>query len=1300
MPKSPTHTTMPTTPSFCFNPTTIESLDINDIEAITDWHERFFLHVATHPYIDSSNEASHYLSLVGKDAYRLLKDLTYPTKLTTLTVKDMQATLEKHLRPRNFEVYEREKFHTMQKKPDESYKNFILRVQRQASKCNFGSNLDLQLRDRLVAGITDLELKRRLLKESKLTLHMAKQILEDYDAVNAAVPSPNSIQTLATRVQRSSKPQHPQHSTQRPRAYSNFKSSIHPTGSKNQHYSKNKQQPPSRTSSGLCDSCGGSHLRRDCKFRQAICNFCKRKGHIQRVCRAKQCTNVNAVMEEPDDPIPVFTMQSKNQLHQILTFENGKQLSFILDTGSPVTFLPLQSFLSLGFKESTLETSTSSLKGVSGHELPVIGKFSTKVRTDSQESKLQFMVIKEGPQVLGLDGLRSLRVDIVLQIDQQSEITTLIAKCNNNKGGMHIEPVRLEHSGQPTFAKARPIPYGLRSPVKKTLDDLIADGILQPVASSAWASPIVTPLKTNGLPRVCGDFRQVNHQLQQTATSTTPEVEDMFRGLEGSQYFSKIDLSNAFLQIPLHESAYEITTINTPWGLFQHRFLPFGLHVSSSIFQTTIDRILNSLPGARAYQDDIIIHGSSKEEHDRNLLQVLNTLNKHNVAINANKSQFNVKQLKYLGYIINREGITADIERIKALQLAPKPQSPEQLRSFLGLVQFYSRFIPNFSALTQPLYELLQDFQWNSEADKHYDKVLHALINGKVLTSYKLGAPTCLIVDASEHALGAVLEQNGKPVTCISRKLSTTELHYSQTQKEALAVHWAVRRLHKFLFGIPFTIITDHRALEFIFNPNRSHNKATSNMLQRWSLELSGYNYTISHRPGKEIPNADFLSRHAFSSDPEPYEINFVEPLPISRNKLIEETKTAYGSIIAALRNGWSPSARRRFPKLHSLREDLRLLPDGTITFHDRLLIPPSCRKEMLSHLHMSHLGRDKMLSLARMLCWWPSFNQDLKIFLKECRACSQKPRSHPNWSPWPIPFQPMQRIHADYCGPFLGTYWALVVEDAYSKFPEVFLTKNPTAEFTRQALQKLFAREGIPMAIVTDNGTHFSAKALQDWLRSLGCTPVFTPPRHPKSNGQAENFVRTLKSAITAANPSTYQELDRSIDTFLLQYRNATHSSTHKAPAMLFKNRLLRFSTRIETTDVWFFRGNNSRFSEGLVLSHIGNRLLNIIDKSDGSVHRRHIEQVTFTSPESSTEQITYFNNNSNTSPSLTEHNSTSPADSPISQSPRIAPTSAPAEPATQDADPADAPLLRRSSRVRRTPSRFGDYLLDGEEL
>ena len=1323
---SATAATPPGATTYVLDSNPLERLDIQDIDTITDWHERFFLYIDTHPHIDPTKQTSHYLSMIGKVAYRLLKDLAYPDLLSSLTVSKMQDLLEKHLQPRNFEVSEREKFHTMQKKTDESHKTIILRVQRQASKCSFGTNLELQLRDRLVAGVTDPELKRKLVKESKLDLQMAKQLLEDWDAVNNVVH--NSTQAFATSKSRKPwtsqpkpfKPPQQQRPSFTQRGATSRPNRFQPRPTPPSHQSETKPyySKPSSTN-GLCDSCGGPHLRKLCRFRQATCNFCNKQGHLQRVCKVKQSKHVaahNVAIQNDSEPeeFPAFTVQPSNNdhyLHQNLTFTNGKQLSFIVDTGSPVTFLPLHSFQELGFQTSSLSKSSSTLKGISGHELPVVGKFTTRVQTQSHESDVTFIVAKDGPSVLGLDGLRSLNVDVILNVNIDSEITKLIAQCNNNKGGMKIDPVKLQCSGQPVFAKARSIPYGLRQPVKKILDDLVNDGILQPVASSAWASPIVTPLKPNGLPRVCGDFRFVNQQLRQ-ASMTTPDIEDMFQGLEGNKLFSKIDLSNAFLQVPLHESSYEITTINTPWGLYQHRFLPFGLHVSPGFFQKTIDRILHGLSGTRAYQDDIIIYGTDKEEHDRNLLAVLKSLNDHNVTINAKKSDFNMHEIKYLGYVINGDGISPDNDRIKALQLAPKPQSSEQLQSFLGFAQYYSRFVPNFSVLTQPLYQLIPDFQWSQAADKQYDKVINALIHGKVLTSYKLGAQTSLVVDASEHALGAVLEQNGKPVTCISRKLSASELHYSQTQKEALAVHWAVQRLHKFLFGIHFQIITDHRALEFIFNPDSSHNKATSSMLQRWALELTGYQYTISHRPGKEIPQADYLSRHAYASDQvEPTDINLVNPLPISRNVIIEETKSAYGSIVAALRNGWSYTARRKFPKLYALRNDLQLQADGTITFHDRLLIPPICRKDMLTHLHLSHLGRDKMLSLARLLCWWPSINQDVKTFVNDCQACSRKPRSHKNWSPWPIPYRPMQRLHADYCGPFLGTYWALIVEDAYSKFPEVFLTRHATADFTQLALQKIFAREGIPLALVTDNGPHFSATALQNWLRSLGCTPIFTPPRHPKSNGLAENFVRTLKTAVTATNPTTYTELDRSIDTFLLQYRNATHASTKKAPAVLFKGRTLRCSNSTDTSDVWFLRGNNNRPCEGIVLSRSGQRLLTILDKSDGSVHRRHVEQITFSPPTTPVASPTTHPSSLPTTsplPSHTDllHSNSNSSNLPVTDVPEptspvsLIPTPPTPVPGPSAARSDNTPVpVRRSTRLRTRPQRFRDFILDGEE-
>lgn len=271
----------------------------------------------------------------------------------------------------------------------------------------------------------------------------------------------------------------------------------------------------------------------------------------------------------------------------------------------------------------------------------------------------------------------------------------------------------------------------------------------------------------------------------------------------------------------------------------------------------------------------------------------------------------------------------------------------------------------------------------------------------------------------------------------------------------------------------------------------------------------------------------------------------------------------------------------------------------------------------MLDCLHSGHLGRDKMKSLARSLCWWPSIDSDIASFAGNCEGCFRhKPNNHPKWYPWPATYSPMARVHADYCGPFLGKYYALVIEDSYSKYPEVYLTTSASAEFTMVALRKFFTREGIPHCLVTDNGTHFTGQPVKDWLREIGVIQLFSAPRHPCSNGLAERFVQTLKNAIRAGNPQSFPELDKYLDNFLMQYRNAVHSSTKKTPSFLFKGRNLRTSAALDTTDVMFYRGNESRPASGVMLRPVGRRMVEIMDQDDGSVHRRHMDQIHISKP------------------------------------------------------------------------------------
>jgi len=378
--------------------------------------------------------------------------------------------------------------------------------------------------------------------------------------------------------------------------------------------------------------------------------------------------------------------------------------------------------------------------------------------------------------------------------------------------------------------------------------------------------------------------------------STILEPEDILNEVKGAKFFSKIDLTNAFLQLPISDNSKQLVTINTPYGLFRYNFLPFGLSVSPSIFQEEIDKIVSGLVGVKAYQDDLIVWGNSKADHDTNLISLLKVLGKFNVQINAQKSVFSSSEISFLGYLVDSDGYRPDPTRLDSVMKAPMPTSHTELRSFLGMLQYYSRFVPNFSARAQILFELQSSdvFKWLPVHTKCLEQLRNEIAKPNILRPYSSKLMSIVYTDASPHGIGAVLEQEGAPVICVSRRLTKAEQGYAQTQREALAVVWAVQRLRKFLTGVKFRIVTDHQALKFVFDSNSSLAKSSSAMVQRWAISLSCYQYDIVHREGKQIPHADFLSRHSyFQKTTEDDEITsfLCSPLPISRGKLVEETR-------------------------------------------------------------------------------------------------------------------------------------------------------------------------------------------------------------------------------------------------------------------------------------------------------------------------------------------------------------------------------------------------------------------------
>ena len=433
----------------------------------------------------------------------------------------------------------------------------------------------------------------------------------------------------------------------------------------------------------------------------------------------------------------------------------------------------------------------------------------------------------------------------------------------------HAE-LQVREGEKPRFFKPRSIPYAVKGVIGKELDRLEEEGILEKIDHSDWALPIVAVMKPNGKYRSCGDFKVVVNQALMVNQYPLPNAEDLFTTLAGGKKFTKLDLSQAYLQLQLEPESQKYCTINTHRGLYRFNRLPFGISSAPAIFQKIMDTILQGIPRTLCYIDDILVTGANDEEHLKNLAEVFERLHKYGIRMCKQKCYFMQDSVEYLGHRVDAEGIRATPEKISAIVNAPLPENVQQLRSFLGLLNYYRKFLPHLATILQPpLNELLQKgkkWNWTIGCTQAVNTARDLLKTSNLLTHYDSTLPIRLATDASQYGLGAIISHvlpNGmeKPIAFASRTLSVSERNYSQIDKEALAIIYGIQKFHKYLYGRKFVLITDHKPLTSILGPKKSVSAVAAARLQRWSLLLAAYNYDIEFRSTKEHGNVDALSR-------------------------------------------------------------------------------------------------------------------------------------------------------------------------------------------------------------------------------------------------------------------------------------------------------------------------------------------------------------------------------------------------------------------------------------------------------
>ena len=324
----------------------------------------------------------------------------------------------------------------------------------------------------------------------------------------------------------------------------------------------------------------------------------------------------------------------------------------------------------------------------------------------------------------------------------------------------HKADLKVEEGCQPSFHKPRQVPCALRPRVEAELTRLEEDGILSKVEYSEWATPIVPVVKRNGSVRVCGDFKISVNPVLLAEQYPLPRIEDTFANLAGEKHFSKLDLRQAYHQMEVTEESKKYLTINTHKGLFQYNRLVFGVTSSPAIWQRAIDQVLQGIPGTQCVLDDIIVSGKTDEEHLENLESMFKRLHDAGLKANKEKCEFFRDRVQFCGHEIDREGLHKTQEKIEAVVSAPRPENASQLRSFLGLVNYYNRFLPNASTVLHPLHQLLEqnsEWQWTEQCEQAFTEAKRMITSEQVLTHYDPALPVRLACDASPTGIGAVL---------------------------------------------------------------------------------------------------------------------------------------------------------------------------------------------------------------------------------------------------------------------------------------------------------------------------------------------------------------------------------------------------------------------------------------------------------------------------------------------------------------------------------------------------------------
>ncbi|UYV78553.1 hypothetical protein LAZ67_16001984 [Cordylochernes scorpioides] len=661
---------------------------------------------------------------------------------------------------------------------------------------------------------------------------------------------------------------------------------------------------------------------------------------------------------------------------------------------------------------------------------------------------------------------------------------------------------------------------------------------------SPYASPVLLVRKKTGDHRLVVDYRRLNIQTVKDKFPL-PRIDDLLEGLRNAKFFTTLDLAHGYLQIPLTDKAKLKTAFITPDDTGQFESMIFGLANAPAEFQRLMHTVLGPLLNKKAfcYLDDVIIPAKDWREMIERLREVLERIRSAKLTLKPSKCEFGRREVEFLGYVISTGGLKPGPRKIKAIEEFPEPKNVHDIRRFLGLTNFFRRFVKDFARKAEPLSRLTKkgsQFEWKEEQRRSFGGLRKDLVEYPVLAHYNPELKTEVHCDASAEGLAGILlqmDEDGKwrLVYCVSKKTTEAENMYHSSKLELMAIVWTLDRLRQFLVGIKFTVVTDCQALVYM-----NAKKTTNPQIARWYNLIQEYDFEIRHKPGEKMAHVDGMSR-APVDDPrdtmeEIVEKNLEVCFAITLEEqifMIQHSDPELRDLIQIFRkdpcdrtvgeqnriNDYSYKGGRLFRMVKNGEEERALY-----------VIPKSMRKSLVVKFHdlMGHFATDRTVNKIKELYWFPSMKRYVRRHVAMCLEClfNKVPGGKQQGFLHPIKSgkRPFSIVHMDHVGPFVrstkGNQELLVIVDNLTRFVRLNPVRNTSTQNVLKVMKSFVNDFGLPDKIISDRGEGMVERVNRTVLSTIATS--IEDPRRKDWDLKIKEVERDLNNAVNKTTNKT----------------------------------------------------------------------------------------------------------------------------------------------------------------------------------